>query len=590
MPKVIDFGIAKATILETLTDRTLFTPLQQFIGTPAYMSPEQADLSGLDIDTRSDIYSLGVLLYELLTGIPPFDPHTLRNKGLDEMRRIIQEQEPPKPSTRLGTPLPADLHPAPRTVQFKEVRGDLDWITMKCLEKDRSRRYPTADSIADDLGHHLKNEPVEAAAPGTLYRVNKFGRRHCFGLVTAAALILLLVAGGVMSTWQMVRATRAKKQAQTVETFLADMLRSVTPEQAKGRDTALMQEILDRAAVRVNKELKDQPLIEAALRNVLGEIYLKLAQYSKAEPMFREALKTHERVLGKAHPDTLVSVHNLANLLCVKGDYAGAEPLYRRALEASERTLGKQHPKSLNSLVGLANLLEAKGDYGGAEPLYRQALEAQERTLGKEHLETLGTMNNLAVLLHTKGDDAEAELLYRRVLEAAERTLGKEHPNTLVSVIGLARLLYEKGDYAGAEPLYQRALEASERTLGNEHPITLKSLSGQALLLFVKGNYTGAEPLLRQALEANERALGMEHPDTLAAVSDLAFLLSIKGEYAEAEALYRRALGAQERKLGKEHPVTRGSRKMLNNVLTAAGKPAEAELLSREAGKAGKDK
>ena len=241
-----------------------------------------------------------------------------------------------------------------------------------------------------------------------------------------------------------------------------------------------------------------------------------------------------ERTLGKDHPDTLMSMNNLANLLKAKGDHAGAEPLLRRAVEAMERTLGKEHPDTLGSVNNLADLLKAKGDYAGAEPLYRRALEARERTLGKEHPDTLGSVNNLAVLLHKKGDYTGAEPLLRRALEARERTLGKEHPDTLSSVINLAALLLKKGDYAGAEPLIRRALEANERILGKDHPNTLGSLNNMALLLKVKGDYAGAEPLCRRALEAQERTLGNRHPDVALSLNNLVVLLVRQGKLAEA--------------------------------------------------------
>jgi eukaryotic-like serine/threonine-protein kinase len=216
VPKVIDFGIAKAT-QQPLTDKTLFTSFQHFIGTPAYMSPEQAGMSGLDIDTRSDIYALGVLLYELLTSRLPFEQKELARAGLDEMRRLIREQEPPRPSTRLSTLADAELSTTARQRQteplklVKHVRGDLAWIVMRCLEKDRARRYSTADALADDLTHHLNHEPVEAAAPGAFYRLSKFAQRHRTGLATGTTLLLLLLGGVLVSTWQAIRATRAER-------------------------------------------------------------------------------------------------------------------------------------------------------------------------------------------------------------------------------------------------------------------------------------------------------------------------------------------------------------------------------------------
>jgi tetratricopeptide (TPR) repeat protein len=216
---------------------------------------------------------------------------------------------------------------------------------MKCLEKDRARRYETASNLAQDIERHLHHEPVTAAAPGTSYRVGKFVRRHRFGIAVASALVALLVAGATVSTWQAVRATRAEKEARTMAAFLEDMLNSVKPEEAKGKDTTLLRQMLDRAAARVDTELKSEPLIEAGLRHTLGEVYSALGDYSKAEPMFCRALEVCERMLGKEHPHTLASLDDMASLLKAEGDYAAAEPLYRRVLEAGEPTLGKDIPR-----------------------------------------------------------------------------------------------------------------------------------------------------------------------------------------------------------------------------------------------------
>jgi eukaryotic-like serine/threonine-protein kinase len=241
--KVIDFGIAKA-IGHRLTDKTVFTRFEQFIGTPAYMSPEQAGVSGLDIDTRSDIYALGVLLYELLTGRTPFDPKQLAEAGLEEILRRIREEEPPKPSTRLSTLAREELTTTaqrrqtepPRLISL--LRGDLDWIVMKCLEKNRTRRYETANALARDIEHHLNQEPVTAAAPSTLYRAGKFVRRHKAGLAATTALVLLLAAGATVSTWQAVRATRAERE-QTRLRKAAETARQQVEARAYASDMSL---------------------------------------------------------------------------------------------------------------------------------------------------------------------------------------------------------------------------------------------------------------------------------------------------------------------------------------------------------------
>src|SRR5437899_593520 len=317
VPKVIDFGIAKAT-QQRLTDKTLFTQFQHFIGTPAYMSPEQAALSGLDIDTRSDIYSLGVLLYELLTGKTPFDAKELLQAGLDEMRRTIREKEPERPSTRVSTLRGEELTTtakrrgleAPKLVNV--LRGDLDWIAMKCLEKDRARRYETANGLASDIQRHLNNEPVVACPPSNLYRFQKLVRRNKLAFAAGAAVAAALVIGLAVALWQSVektcaytRALAAEKAAQAeaaksrqVAQFLKDMLNGVGPSVAVGRDTKLLREILDKTVVRIGKDLTNQPAVEAELRSTSGQVYLELAEFVKAEAMHREALTIRKKLLG----------------------------------------------------------------------------------------------------------------------------------------------------------------------------------------------------------------------------------------------------------------------------------------------------
>ena len=285
----------------------------------------------------------------------------------------------------------------------------------------------------------------------------------------------------------------------------------------------------------------EHPDTLTSVNNLAGLLSSK-GDYAGAEPLYRRAMDTFDRVLGSEHPHTLGSVSNLAGLLSSKGDYAGAEPLSRRALQGRDRVLGPEHPDTLVSVRTLAALLDNIGDYAGAEPLFRRALQGRDRVLGPEHPDTLGSVNDLAVLLYSKGDDAGAEPLLRRALSANERVRGPEHPSTLSSLNNLAALLHRKEDYAGAEPLLRRALLANERVRGPEHPDTLTSLNNLAALLHRKEDYAGAEPLLQRALSASERVLGPEHPQTLGSVNNLAALLDSKGDYAGAEPLYRRAL------------------------------------------------
>jgi len=290
--------------------------------------------------------------------------------------------------------------------------------------------------------------------------------------------------------------------------------------------------------------------------NNLALLYKSNGRYGEAEPLSRRALAARERVLGAEHPDTLVSVDNLASLYRAQGRYGEAEPLLLRALKASERVLGAEHPDTHSSVNSLATLYESQGRYGEAEPLFRRALEARKRVLGAEHPDTLVSVHNLTNLYRTQGRYGEAEPLLRRALETSERVLGAEHPQTLASVNNLALLYQAQGRYGEAEPLFRRALEASQRMLGAEHPQTLGGVNNLALLYQAQGRYGDAEPLYRGALEASERVLGAEHPQTLGSVNNLAFVYQAQGRYGEAEPLFRRALEASERVLGETHPDT----------------------------------
>ncbi len=609
VPKVIDFGVAKA-ISQPLTERTLFTEQGQLIGTPAYMSPEQAEMTAQDIDTRTDIYSLGVLLYELLTGEPPLNPKSLHEAAFERVLHMIREFEPPKPSTKLSGLMGADDDTSMATARDRRttpgtltahLRGDLDWITMKAMEKDRTRRYATATDFAADLHRHLNHEPVLACPPGTAYRVKKFVRRNR-GFVTAAAVVFVVLLLGIAgTTWQAVVATRqrdravraeqqqsrereraeaARNDSDAVVKFLSDMLAAVQPEE-HGRNVTVRQ-ILDEAAQTIGEKFRDKPLIEARLRQTIGVTYVALGVYDDAELHAGAAARIFRHELGPRHDDTLVSTHNLAVTLQRQGKFSGAAESLRKTYEIQRRVLGEEHPRTLNSMNYLTVALREQGKYAEAEKLYRKTLEIQRRRLGEEHADTLTSRHNLASALFGQGKYAEAETLDRKTLEIMRRVLGEEHPNTLYPMGNLAVTLDAQGRYAEAERLYRDTLEIRRRVLGEEHPETLRSMSNLAQALGDLGKLTEAETSLRQTVAIMRRVLGNEHPLLVDALVGLAEVLLRKGEPEDARGLVLEALTIRQAALREDHSDLAIARSVLGECLAALGRYDEAESLVPE--------
>jgi serine/threonine protein kinase/tetratricopeptide (TPR) repeat protein len=577
VPRIIDFGVAKA-MGQQLTEKTLFTGFAQLVGTPLYMSPEQAEVSGLDIDTRSDIYSLGVLLYELLTGTTPFDPETLRKAALDEVRRIIREEEPPKPSTRLSTlgatlaDVSAKRGSEPRRLG-KVVRGELDWIVMKALEKDRNRRYETINGLAADVRRYLDDEPVQACPPSVWYRFTKSARRNRVALVTSALVATALVLGTAVSIWQAVLATRAEGRAQTeasiaqaVNDFLReDLLAQASPDIQSDRDLKL-RTVLDRAAGRIAGRFERQPLVEAALRQTLGDTYAALGLDREAEPHFERARDLRLREVGVQHPGTLEAMVGLAGVYQRTNQFDKAVRLLVRVLEVGRRTPGEDHPVVLQAMGRLGAVYRDQGKLKEAEPLIVETLERCKRALGEAHHVTLIAMIDrlrLYSLQHKGG--AEGESLARKGLEISRRTLGEEHPDTLIFMT-----------YHG-DPV--KGLEISRRTLGEEHGITLTFMNNVAAMYSGQGKLAEAEALLVKGLEISRRKLGEEDEITLSLMGHLATNYEQQGKLAEAEALRVKRLEISRRTLGEEHTKTLGSMAFLAVNYELQGKLVGAEVL-----------
>jgi len=561
VPKVIDFGIAKAT-QGRLTDKTLFTAFEQFIGTPAYTSPEQAEMSGIDIDTRSDIYSLGVLLYELLTGKTPFEAKDLLAAGLDEMRRTIREKEPERPSTRLSTMLEGELTTTatrrgtepPKLMHL--VRGDLDWIVMRCLEKDRTRRYETASGLASDIQRHLSQEPVTACPPSNSYRFRKLVRRNKLAFAAGVSVAAALLIGLGVSTWMFVLEREAKREqthlrqeAQTeaarsaqVAQFMRGMLSGVGPSVALGRDTKMLREILDQTAQSLN-ELESQPGVEADLRATLGNVYYDLGEYVEAAAMHRQALSIRKNLLSDEHPDVANSLSDLGKALYRLRQETEAESLHRQALAMRRRMFGNTNAGVAASLFELAEVLkERERTRTEAEQSYREAQVIWARLPGHE-LEVAKALIGLGKVLEHAGKPRESEQSLREAVSIQRRLLSGTHPDLAYSLSTLGRILAKfPGKLAEAETNLLEALAIQKKVLG-DHRDTVWSLDALGLLRLRQGRPTEAETVQREALATHRKVLGEHAPEDEGKILlSLGRALKEQARFAEAEDAWRQAL------------------------------------------------
>jgi serine/threonine protein kinase/tetratricopeptide (TPR) repeat protein len=640
VPKVIDFGVAKA-MQQRLTEESMYTEIGQIIGTLEYMSPEQAELSALDIDTRTDIYALGVLLYELLTGTTPLDRKRLKDAALADMLRIIKEVDPPKPSTRLTdskeslASLAAQRRTEPDRLT-RDVRGELDLIVMKCLEKDRTRRYETANGLARDIQRHLNDEPVEACPPSAGYRLRKFARKNRGTLVTASALAFLLIAGTGVSTWQAVRATRAearavadrdeREQARKAEAKqkLAAQAAEAAEKQAKqdalareaetkavlefvenkvfaaarpknlegglGYDVPLHKAI-EAAVPYVEKSFANQPLIEARLRMTLGASFFYLGEDKIAAEQFQAARTLFTKHRGPDHRDTLNSMNNLANCYEFLGRYADALKLREETLALYKPKFGRDDPSTLNVMHNLASSYSHFGRFADAAKLGEETVARMKFILGPEHVTTLKAMSTLSNSYRNLGRHAEALKLGEETLALRKATLGPDHRDTLISMFALARIYAALGRHAEALKLFQETLELQKAILGLDHPYTLQTMGVLSENYATIGRHADAIMLGEEVLVLQKAKYGRLHVETLITIHYLTKSYAALGRYADALKLHEETLTLTKAKYGPDNPRTLNYVLAVVEGLVKLDRGAEAvpiidDCLKRAAGKA----
>jgi serine/threonine protein kinase len=612
VPKVIDFGLAKATSGLQLSEYSLFTAFGTVAGTPLYMAPEQASFNALDIDTRADIYALGVILYELLTGSTPIQRETFKQAALDEILRVIREVEPPTPSSRISTSEALPAIAATRQIEpmrlGRFVRGDLDWIVMKALAKERQRRYESAIALAQDIERFTSHEPVSAGPPTATYRLRKFVRRNRPQVVAAALVLLALVAGIVGTTLGLVEARRqeriavaeaqekekarqaealqrrtAEEQRQHAEKRLAQVekaneilgsiFKDLDPRNAEKEDkplAALLGERLDQATAQIEGEAIGDPLAVARMQMTLGECQVGLGFREKAVGLFTKARATFTARLGPHHPDTLKSMDKLAcSYLGTRYDLA--LPLLEETLALRKATLGPHHRDTLESMNNLALGYHGLKKYDLALPLLLETLELRRSTLGPDHRDTLEGIVNLAECYRVTGKPRRALPLFEEALAWCQSKLGSEHIHTLYCKNAIAAIYYDSGQHDLALPFFEETLALRRSGLGPEHPDTIVSMNNLAICYQAVGKLDQALALYLETLALSKAKLGPDHHATLDLMNRLSNGYIADRRLGRALPLFQEILELNRSKLGADNPTTFRCMGDLARVYQAAG-------------------
>ena len=563
--KILDFGLARLTNSDA--EATRQTDVGQILGTLAYMSPEQILADPTVLDTRSDVYAVGVMLYELLAEKLPY---TI-SRQVHEAMRSIQESDP-----------------APLSSMNRLYRGDIETIVGKALEKEKDRRYASAADLAADIRRYLEDQPITARPASTAYQLRKFAKRHKALVTGIAAVFVVLVTGVVASSWEAVRARKAERKAQqeseiaqAVNDFLRrDLLAQASAyNQSKPDPDLKVRTAVDLAAQNISGKFDHQPEVEAAIRGTIGTTYMGLGLYSQSREQLERALELNQKVLGPANQKTIETMLELANTEEAQGKFPEAESVAKKALDLSRPSLGPEHRDTLRIMERLVSIDDELGKFSEGEALGVQALNISRRINGPDSLETANCMYFLAIMYYEQGKTAESQFLNQQAVDIRRRLLGADHPDTLNAMNNLATTYTQGRNYSEAEALNKELIERRGRVLGPDHPDTLDAMVNLAFDYGKEKKYADAQALDEQTLRAQRRVLGPEHPLTLRSMHNLGNDLRAQGHLAEAEAIDRQTLEIRGRVLGPESPDTFWSMSSLASDNYMAGKYQQAAEL-----------
>lgn len=594
VPKIIDFGIARATD-QRLTESTLHTKIGEIMGTPGYMSPEQFEFGALDVDTRTDVYSLGAVLYELLTSMRPFEWDRAMG-GYEELRKLIREKDPTRPSTRIEKLKPGaeDIfrkHRCDRSALLSELRGDLDWITMKALEKDRTARYDSPHELAEDIRRYLESEPVIAGPRSRAYRFSKFAQRNRTAIAVASSAAFGLVAAGVTLTYSLfesqkhretaeaalVSAEQSRAEAEAVTDFLSDMMVSATPKR-EGLDVTV-REIVERGAATIDGRFADQPMAGARLRSTMGLVYNGLGLFDEARPLHERALELAETAAGGSSTEIGPYLTRLAGLYQSQGKHEKSRTLFYRALDIFEDAHGPDDPSVALVLVDLSSLLTTMGERHEAAELLQRSIRIYQTEYGDDSPHVAVLQNNVAVLLTEAGEFKEARKHCEQALAAFGNKFSPTHPWVLTIRGNIADLHMAEGEYQLPLPILEDVLALREEELGPNHLDLAHTLTSLGELRLHRAEHEAAMIATERSLAIRLQALGADHPHVAASLRVRGAIHEQLGDLALARQDLERALEIAENTTGVGERSVRENVERLVEVLRKIGDQGTADRL-----------